>query len=318
MVLHGRVQFFTVDEQVSDGLNLVYRLTLLSVEDKTYMLHGYKKIDASMAFSAGQTWKATTTLYTTITDQDEAMVGCSILKISWRNFNHESQSFVSAVPSKSVASKVFGSFSSIKSFAKGISGYFFAPFQPLEFPDKSTTGYLTKPPPPKTVDLVAEDGVLSIIKVWKPAEGARQHETPILFLPGASVDDQIFSLPTIQTNTVDFFTRLGYTCYVAVLRFGNLSAARLGCTAYDARLDVKAAMEFVRNEEQNQKFYVICHCLGSIAVGCALLTGAVDATWMQGMTCSQVFTNLRFGRVNRRKAHTKALERIYKVRPMGH
>ncbi|KAJ4302940.1 hypothetical protein N0V90_001831 [Kalmusia sp. IMI 367209] len=236
MILDGRIDFFSTDEHVSDGKNLVYKLTLSSVEGETYQLHGRKIIDSAIAFSATRTWKATTTLYTTITNIKGALVGC-----------------------------------------------------------------------------VAEDGVQTTIKVWEPVTGSCNRHMPILFLPGASVDDQVFSLPTVPTNTIDYFTQLGYTCYVATLRFGIVHAARLGFTAYDARFDVRAAMEFVRKEEGDKKFYVVCHCLGSIAMGMALLTGVVDSEWIQGMTCSQVFTHLRFGQVNRLKARTQLLEKVYNV-----
>jgi hypothetical protein len=57
----------------------------------------------------------------------------------------------------------------------------------------------------------------------------------------------------------------------------------------------------------------VCHCLGSIATGIALLTGAVQAEWLTGMTCSQVFTNLRFGHINRVKSATQALVKVYTV-----
>jgi len=312
-VLHGEVQFFTVNEQTSDGKNLKYNLTLLSVESKVYHLRGYKKIDASIAFSVRQTWKATTTLYTEITNEDGSIVGRGILKMSWGNFKNEMRSFKLVLPNRSRGEKISNTLNFCKSFMKEIGHYFFAPCTSLQFPDIGTAGYFSKPSPQKIAHLEAEDGVKSIIKIWEPPKGVRRRQMPILFLPGASVDDQIFSLPTIPTNTIDFFTSLGYTCYVSILRFGILPAAQLGCTAFDARLDVKAAMEFVRREEKDRKFYVICHCLGSIATGFALLTGTVDANWIQGMTCSQVFTNLRFGKVNRIKASSQMLEKIYEV-----
>jgi len=72
---------------------------------------------------------------------------------------------------------------------------------------------------------------------------------PLVFMPGAAVDDQIFSLSTIPTNTIDYFTGLGYTCYVPTLRFGAGENARWGHTAYDARLDVRAAVKYVYEKE---------------------------------------------------------------------
>jgi hypothetical protein len=316
MVRDGRVQFFTVDDQVSDGTKLVYKLTLLSTKGAIYFLDGYKVVDSAMALSVSQTWKATTTLYTTITRPDGSLVGKGILHISWRNFVDELQSFGPTGATTGVAgklSKVTAPLKFMNFFAQSTAKYFLSPLRPLQFPDKTNSGYLPKSGPKVVVNLVADDGVTTNIKVWTPATGSKKRSMPILFIPGASVDDQIFSLPTIEKNTVEYFTDLGYTCYVLTVRFGILPVAAEGYTAYDARLDIKAAMEFVREQEQGRKFYVVCHCLGSIATGIALLTGAVQAEWLTGMTCSQVFTNLRFGHINRVKSATQALVKVYTV-----
>jgi hypothetical protein len=316
MVRDGQVQFFTDDDQVSDGTNLVYKLTLLSTKGEMYLLNGYKTIDSDMAFSVSQTWKATTTLYTTITRLDGSLVGRGILHISWRNFVDEIESFG---PTDTISSirKFKGPLKFLNFFAQNVARYFFRPLQPLQYPDTLSSGYLPKPAPTIVVDLIAEDGVKTNIRVWEPIDGVERRNMAILFIPGASVDHQIFALPTIRTNTIDYFTALGYTCYVPTLRFGILPVAEQGYTAYDARLDVKAAMEFVRKHEHDRKFYVVCHCLGSVATGIALLTGTVQADWISGMTCSQVFTNLRFGHINALKASTQALVKIYTVCVLG-
>lgn len=314
MVRDGQVQFFTIDDQVSDGTNLVYDLTLASTKCEIYYLHGYKIVDSAMAFSVSQTWKATTTLYTTITSPDGTLAGRGILEISWRNFVDELQSFGPMRTSTGFLGKL-GMFAApvkfVNFFAQNTAKYFFSPLRTLQYPDKTTSGYLPKLGPVTDVELVAQDGVKTNMKVWKPT--GTQRSMAILFIPGASVDDQVFALPTIETNTVEYFTALGYTCYVPTLRFGVRPAAQVGYTAYDARLDVKASMEYVRDQESGRKFYVVCHCLGSIATGIALLTGEVQANWLTGMTCSQVFTNLRFGHINNIKSATQALVKVYTV-----
>jgi hypothetical protein len=313
MIRDGQVQLFTVDEKVSDGTNLVYELTLLSTKGEIYLLRGYKTVDSSMAFSVSQTWKATTTLYTTITRPEGSIVGKGILQISWRNFVDELQSFSPTDRRNGKFSRIAAPLKFIGSFAQNTAQYFFSPLRTLQYPDKTNSGYLRKPGPKAVVELEADDGVKSVIKIWAPTPDATKRSMAILFIPGASVDDQVFALPTIERNAVDHFTALGYTCYVPTLRFGMIPAATHGYTAYDARLDVKAAMQYVRKQENGRKFYVVCHCLGSIATGIALLTGAVEAEWLTGMTCSQVFTNLRFGHINQIKSTTQALVKVYTV-----
>ncbi|KAJ4358337.1 uncharacterized protein N0V89_002919 [Didymosphaeria variabile] len=313
MVLRGQAQFFTTDDQISDGTDLVYKLTMLSAEGTTYLLHGYKNVDSTMAFSASMSWKATTTLYTTVTHFDGTLAGRGILRISWRNFIDEIQSFGTPAHHNGARGTILAPFRFLTQFAKKTAEYFFSPLRPLQFPDKSTSGYFPKALPAKIVELRAEDGVQTVLKVWHPPSETTKRSMPVLFIPGASVDDQIFSLPTIQVNAIEYFTGLGYTCYVSTLRFGISPAAKVGYTAYDARADVKAAMEYVREEENGKKFYVICHCLGSIATGMALLTGTANAEWIQGMTASQVFMHLRFGKINSIKSRTQALQILYKT-----
>jgi len=70
LIIKGSVNLFTLDPDVSDAVNLIYDLNLLSVTGETYNFYGKKIIDSSIAFSVSKTWMATTTLYTTISRMD--------------------------------------------------------------------------------------------------------------------------------------------------------------------------------------------------------------------------------------------------------
>jgi hypothetical protein len=301
LIVRGSVNFFIRDQSVADGTKLEYDLELRSTQGKAYVLKGYKTIDSSTAFSPLKTWKATTTLYTTISSESGSLVGKGILHISPRNFASQLRTFQGA-----------GSWRFIKFFLRNTLRYFVGPFRTLEPPDTRITDCYPKPAP-TTITLCSHDGVRTQLKIWEPSPDTPHRNMSILFIPGASVDDQIFSLPTVSTNAIDYFTSLGYRCYVAVMRFGINPAAEEGWTAYDTRWDVKAAMEYVREKEDGKKFYVVCHCLGSITTSIALLTGVVKAEWIQGMTVSQVFCNLRFSKDNQFKAEHPILLKIYQV-----
>ncbi|KAF2116445.1 hypothetical protein BDV96DRAFT_658731 [Lophiotrema nucula] len=311
LITRGRVQFFALDDTLSDGAKLAYRLTLLDTRGETYLLEGQKNIDSGIAFSASEIWKATTTLYTTLKRADGTVVGKGILRLSWRNFASELRTLrpyeQNSLPQKLLAPARFVSF-----FARNTVSYFLSPFRPLEYPDTSKSGYFKKVAP-TLITLTAKDGVQTTMKIWEPKQGTTLHPMPILLIPGASVDDQIFSCPTIPTNAVDFFTSLGYRCYIPVMRFGIDPNAKDGWTCYDTRWDIKAAMEYVREQEGGRKFYAIVHCLGSITTSIALLTGVVKAEWMAGMTVSQVFCDLRFSKDNGFKASHPALVKGYKA-----
>ncbi|KAL1797001.1 hypothetical protein ACET3X_005541 [Alternaria dauci] len=313
MVTGGTVELFTTDKEVADAVNLMYMLDLLSTDGARYRFHGYKRLDSAAAFSVSKAWRATTTLYTTITGSNGVVVGQGILRLSLHDFFTELQSLRSRTTSGTV-SNMQAQARFLKFFATNIASYMFSPFRRLQYPTPSTerSGYHEKEIPTMTT-LTADDGVRFPIKLWSPRSGIQEKHTPIVFIPGASVDDQIFSLPTIPNNTIDYFTSLGYRCYVPILRFGIGEEARKGDTVYDARLDVRAAMQYVREREQERKIYAVVHCLGSIATGIALLNGDVDASWLKGMTSSQVFINLIFSPDNDFKARHPILIKAYET-----
>ena len=317
LVLRGEVQFFTPDPDVSDTLNLVYKLNLLSTSGDAYLLHGYKRIDSRIAFSVSSTWKATTVLYTSITRSDGSLVGRGKLYITWRNFESELKSF--HLTGENVLERVGAATRFLGNFTGKIADYFLGPFRHLEYPLASTNGYLPKIPPKEIIILTARDGVQTRLRQWVPNDqilveiAGEKNLPPILFIPGASVDHQIFAMPTIPVNTVEYFTNLGYTVYVLVPRFGFTHTSKEGFTAYDARLDVRAAMDEVHARHPREKMYIVCHCVGSMATCMGLLDGTLPTERILGMTASQVFFRPKFGTINEAKASTQLLTKLYSV-----
>jgi hypothetical protein len=317
IVLRGDIQLFTVDETVSDGTNLAYKLTLLSTDGETYLLNGYRNIGPGMAFSVSNTWKATTTLDTTITRMDGSIVGRGRLHISWRNFASELKSF-ETTNNGSLRTEALPSLGFLSYFARNIARFVLTPLSRLDYPDPSLTGYLPKAAPTQIVPLMAADGVQTTMKIYAPQENpakidGAEKKLPLLMIPGASVDEQIFALPTIRQNAVDYFTSRGYMVYIPIPRFGRTPVAETGYTAYDSRLDVAAAMEYV-HEQHGGKMYIICHGIGAIATSTGLLDGTLRPEWIRGLTASQVFFRPHFGRVNAIKGRTQLLVNLYKVR----
>ncbi|KIK66211.1 hypothetical protein GYMLUDRAFT_38025 [Collybiopsis luxurians FD-317 M1] len=323
LVLRGEVQFFTPDLSVSNTEQLVYKLTLLSTNGQTYLLNGYKTIDGDITFSPSGTWKATTTLSVTITKLDEGqrVVGRGKLYITWRNFESELKSFGGGGLAPEAGFVGY--------FARNVADFFVGPFRKMVLavapgddflvpPGSDSTaetrvGYLKKPKPVKTVVLKARDGVETTIRVWVPTAVEGKGKIPILMVPGASVDYQIFAMPTIPVNTVEYFTALGHTVYVVTPRFGITSTVKTSSTPANAALDVLAAMEFLRKEEDGRKFYAIVHCAGAVATSVGMLNGSIPVSWMAGMSVSQVFFRSTFGKVNQVKGGTTILPSVYRA-----
>lgn len=294
MVLRGDVQFFSQDASVPDTKNLAYKFDLIGTEGQLLHFNGYKIIDSNIAFSPSKTWKATTTLYVTITHPDHSVAARGILHISFKNFGDELKGFgASGAPGRlpRLASiKRFLSFFSLQTAA-----YFFSPFRQLQYGarkvrtarDSSTPSRPPKAQPTSVVTLTAEDQVkCATVKCWTPLL-ENPGLPPVLLVPGAAVDEQIFALPTIEVNAVEFFRGKGYRVYTTIHRVAKTDEAKKGYKMYAARLDLKAAMEYVRADSGKEKIYCVVHCAGSVAFSMGLLDGTIPASWVKGITASE-------------------------------
>lgn len=307
LVLRGEVRFFTADESAPDRTNLVYKLNMVSTEGDHYTLDGYKEVDSNMAFSVGNTWRATTTLYTTIR-RGETVVGRGMLYISWSNFASELLSF--GRTGGSLVQSILPTLGFLGHFAKNTADYFLGPLRGLDFPHKAPyAGDSKKPQPAETIHLTAADNVKVEMKVWR-AQTPGNLRQPILMVPGVSVDEQIYALPTIKTNAVEYFLSKGHDVFVVTLRIGRTQTAKRGYTAFDARLDVKAAVEHI-HKTHDTKMYVICHCLGAVATSTGLLDGSIPPSRLTGLCASQVFFSPSFGLAHSAKTATPLLPRLY-------
>jgi hypothetical protein len=140
------------------------------------------------------------------------------------------------------------------------------------------------------------------MEVWVPLS-RKLESKPILLVGGASVDSQMFALPTIPFNFVDYLLEKGYTIYCVVHRVGRTPIAKGNWTTYDARLDIAAATKYILTAEHIEKIYAVVHCAGSTAMAMGLLDGSIQG--IGGLTASQVFMEPVFAEVNMLKAKIK-------------
>ena len=145
------------------------------------------------------------------------------------------------------------------------------------------------------------------MQMWKPCLPGKCK--PILLVPGASVDYQIFALPTIPWNFVDFLREHGYTIYCINHRVGKTPVAKHNWTTYDARLDIAAATQKIRDLTGAEKIYAVVHCAGAIAMSQGLLDGTI--TGIGGLTASQVFMNPIFTDMDKYFSRIKSIAKIY-------
>ncbi|KAI9840114.1 MAG: hypothetical protein M1837_001918 [Sclerophora amabilis] len=297
LVLRGDIQLFNEDERTPDTKNLTYDFDMIGTNGSRIHFHGYKIVNSSSAFGPWAMWKATSTLYVTLTAMDGSIVGRGILHIKPKAFIHELATFNPS--GRGLLSKATSLARFLTYFSVQVAGSFLAPFNTLEWPTVTYTGFdQAKRPPSRTLKITSSDDVQTVMQVWDPLPHIEPSSTSILFIPGAAVDHQIFALPTIKYNAVEYFQDAGHQIFCITHRIGKTMEAQKGWTTYDARLDIVAALTEIRKTTSN-KIYVIAHCAGSLALASGLLDGTIPADWIQGITASNVFMNPEFGKVNR-------------------
>jgi hypothetical protein len=301
MVHRGDFQLFNQDPREPCTLNLTYNFEMVSPSREKLYFNGYKVVNPSVAFDPIGFWKATSTLYVTITLPNSKVIGRGTLHIQPEDFVSE---LATTQPTgATLYAKVQSTARFLCYFTKQAAKIFFAPLSYLQWPRPTFDGYVNVTEISQTFKVVASDGVHSTVHMWNPpGKDAFSAAPVILFVPGAAVDHQIFALPTIEKNAVDYFREAGYRIYCVTHRVGKTMTALKGYTTFDARLDILAALTYIRKVQethgQAEKIYVIAHCAGSAALSIGLLDGTIPAGWIKGITASNVFMNPIFAKVN--------------------
>lgn len=298
MVLQGLFRLFNEDPRTPDTKNLTYDFDMKSTSGSTIHFHGYKVVNAGAAFSVLETWRATSTLYVTLSRPDGSILGRGVLHIQPRAFISELTTF--SPSGADLIGRARATTQFLTYFSKQVAGVLLAPFRSLQWPTAIATGFYNKRPPARTFKITARDGVQTTLHMWEPdPQTTTTPRVKVLLVPGAAVDHQIFALPTIEQNAVEYFQKAGYQLFCVTHRIGKTMVAQQGHTTYDSRLDIKAALEEIRSiTESDEKIYVVAHCAGSVAFSMGLLDGTIPAEWIKGITASNVFMNPKFGKVN--------------------
>lgn len=302
MVLRGGFHLFTTDSRTPDTKNLRYEFDMVSTYGEVIHFSGYKVVDPSIVLQPWATWKATSTLYCTLSQQGTT-IGRGQLSIQPRDFVSELKTF--APVGNSWMTKLFSTGKFLSFFTKQLASKFLGPLGLEQWLSTTFQGYeANKKPPKNTWKITSSDGVVSMLHQWLPTNKPADGNAPrILFVPGASVDHQIFALPTINQNAVEYFQASGFEAFCITHRVGKTPNAMRDFTTFDARLDIQAAFRKIHELHGSEApIYVIAHCAGSVALASGLLDGVIPSHWLLGLTASQVFFNPIFGTVNKIKA----------------
>ncbi|KAK1964084.1 glucose-methanol-choline oxidoreductase [Colletotrichum sublineola] len=319
MVQGGKFQLFNDDPRSPDTTNLTYNFLISQKDGKKLHFNGYKVVNSNVVFNPWNLWKATTTLYCTITEVDKDDQPTD--KVRGKGVIHiRPSAFLSEVTTmeptgSTLYAKAASTANFLGYFTAKAANAFLTPFIPQMWPSLPFNSYKYPTPWSKEYTIEAVDRVKTKMYMWNPIEDEKEQEgsAPIVFLiPGAAVDHQIFALPTIENNAVTYFRKNGYRVYSMVHRVGKTVVAQQNWTTYDARRDIHAALKEIRRINSiidkmdgsgpSQMTYVVAHCAGSVALASGLLDGTIPRQWLSGVTASQVFMNPKFAKVNKIKA----------------
>ncbi|KAJ4144416.1 hypothetical protein LMH87_003300 [Akanthomyces muscarius] len=330
MVHNGTVELFQPDPEISGTRKLVYDCPMTGINGRELHLHGLKVLNSAVSFRPRQLWRTMTTLNVTIVkkrgnvsndDSEDQTIAAGMLKIKLGKFMKQLSTIMATGEHLREKSKQVLGLS--RHFTRQMASQFFLPLVPMQYAAAKPLGGFTNPTDPTaTYKIVAEDGIVTKLLMWEPDPrhvprdifGILVPIENLFMIPGASVDHQIFALPTIATNAVNYFTRAGYRVFVIVHRVGRLDTIDRDSnwTTYDARLDIRAGFEKVREIWGADKIYTVAHCMGSVAFSCGLLDGTIPADWVLGITCSQVFMNPVWSTTNMAKAKCAIpLDKLY-------
>lgn len=313
MVKRGDFHLFSVDQQAPGTKNLTYDFDMTSTNGGKYHFHGFKVVDSSVALAPWRFWKAASTLYVTVTEVYSGdVLGRGMMHIKPSDFLQEI--FTMKPSGINLWAKVQSTMSFMNYFARQSASLFLAPLTWQQYPLVNYTGYINETTPDQTIKIIASDNVQTLLQVWEPRNPSI--ETKNLFMiPGAAVDHQIFSLPTIEVNAVNYFTRAGYRVFVTVHRICMLRVAEDKWTTYDSRHDFKACYQWIRKEYGDEPIYTIAHCMGAVAFSSGLLDGTIPAHWIKGICCSQVFMNPIWSTLNMAKviAGPVPMDKLYNL-----
>lgn len=351
MVQRGEFNLFKLDNKAPGTRNLTYDFDMTDVNGELLHFHGYKVVDSSVALAPWQFWQSTSTLYVTISKRDHhgpidhaddddgwrrlPVLARGIMHIRPRDFLSEVMTMTPT--GSSILGKIMSAASFMTFFTRKSLSLFLGPLTSLQYPSASYRGYINNTLPDQSFDIWASDKVCTKMHMWKathmPSNGRPIQD--LFLIPGASVDHQIFALPTIPYNAVNYFTRAGYRVFVTVTRIGQTMIAENSWTTFDARLDIKACLQQIRklnidaHAQRNQlsaddmaklrweppKTYCVAHCMGSVAFSTGLLLGTIPSSWIKGITCSQVFMNPIWNTMNMIKATAGPikLDRLYSL-----
>ena len=294
-VTGGVFNLFVVDPEHADTRNMRYRMKMIAEDGKAYYFEGIKVIKDDPFCDV---WSATTTLYITVHDGDNAaspVLGKGILRIAPKDFMLQLNTMrVKNAPDRIERLRAVGKFG--RFFAgvllESYGGIFARPsvFNPDAPPRQKRQ---LRSPAPQVSYFNTRDGAqLRLIRY----QGGRKG--PVVLAHGLGVSSSIFSIDTVNTNLLEYLVAHGYDVWLLDYRASiELPASHTPFTADEiAKEDYPAAVDKVCELSGAKTVQIVAHCYGSTTFVMAMLAGLRG---VRSAVCSQIATHIVAPTVNR-------------------
>ncbi|KAK9250884.1 hypothetical protein V1507DRAFT_327650 [Lipomyces tetrasporus] len=312
----SRFRLFSRDLSHVSTENLAYDLNLLATDGSKYKFEGHKIVDRTAMLNAALVWKATTTLYVTVSVGEDkghlkagTVLGRGILHLGVSDFIRELTGFaawanlpenVNLPPRLARLRQQLASFKIsaqfVTYFAANVAEHFLPPM--LQYPGYSKgIVYASTSTTHEQWNAPTKDGGHIRMHRWNAGK-----KGPILLVPGASVTYEIFGTHLIPTNFVTFLTDRGYDVFALDHRLSPTIRASTGQIAVESvRFDVEAAVAETKQSTGCTNISAVVHCAGSVATFMGLLDGTISG--LGHVVASQVAMHPVAATVNWVKAH---------------
>ena len=272
-VLNGTFNLFTDDPNNVSTKLMKYRMILNSVEGVDYFFDGFKLVQNQK--NKLDMWPDTSTLFITIykgRDDKGAILGNGILKIKTADFAKQ-MTTMKAVNAKSKieglkAVAAFGKFFSKSLFE--VYGRAWVPDAVFDAKAEPRIKRLLNTVEPSRHPLKTEDGVdLMLTRYNGGSKG------PLMMIHGFSGNQLTFNIDTVDTNAVEYFTDKGFDVWLLDYRLSSMVKSSHDQHSLDeiAMYDLPAAVKKICELTSVKEIDVLAHCVGSITMFMALLTG---------------------------------------------
>ncbi|CAG8718465.1 2577_t:CDS:10, partial [Racocetra persica] len=188
----------------------------------------------------------------------------------------------------------------VRFFAATMVEHTFTSFLPLQYKsDGDIPDYNKHSPKKETFDIEADDRVKT--KLYRYNGGKKG---PVLLFHGASVTHDMFATNLIKNNFLDYLIENRYDVFSVDYRLATTNKESCKQHTMDkCVLDIKAAVNKVREITGCRKIAIVSHCLGSPLTFMGLLSGKIEG--VGSLVASQVAMHPIFSYLNRIKNKIK-------------